>query len=237
MRESAMTFMDHLVELRARLVKTVIAVGVMTVIAFFFYQDVLDVLATPYLEAVDGDRLAFFEPTEAFSLALRVSLWTGVVLASPVVIYQLWRFVGPALTARERRYVVPLSGVLGLLFLGGIVAGYFALPLTLSLLIGFGGDLLEPTIGADFYLRFAMRFLLAFGIAFEFPVFLFAAALTGLVTSDKLKSWRRYAVTVIVISSALLTPGGDPLTLLLLSAPLYILYELTIIAIRLILKK
>jgi sec-independent protein translocase protein TatC len=232
-----MTFMDHLVELRARLVKTVIAVGVTTVIAFFFYQDVLDVLATPYLEAVDGDRLAFFQPTEAFSLALRISLWTGVVLASPVLIYQLWRFVGPALSARERRYVVPLSGVLAVLFLAGIVAGYFALPLTLSLLIGFGGDLLEPTIGADFYLRFAMRFLLAFGIAFEFPVFLFAAALTGLVTSDKLKSWRRYAVTVIVISSALLTPGGDPLTLLLLSAPLYVLYELTIVAIRLILKK
>ena len=237
MTESAMTFMNHLVELRGRLIKTVIAVGVTTVVAFFFYQDVLDVLATPYLKAVDGDQLAFFQPTEAFSLALRVSLWTGVVLASPVVIYHLWRFVGPALTARERRYVIPLSGVLALLFLGGIVAGYLALPLTLSLLVSFGGDLLEPTIGADFYLRFAMRFLLAFGIAFEFPVFLFAAALTGLTTSEKLKSWRRYAITVIVIAAALLTPGGDPLTLLLLSGPLYVLYELTIIAIRLILKK
>lgn len=237
MTEAAMTFMDHLVEMRSRLIKSLIAVGVTTVVAFFFYNDVLEVLSRPYLEAVDGDRLAFFQPTEAFSLALRISLWTGVIAASPVIIYHLWRFVGPALTARERKYVIPLSGILAVLFVAGIAAGYLAMPLTLKLLIGFGQDLLEPTIGADFYLRFAMRFLLAFGIAFEFPVFLFAAALMGLVTSDKLKSWRRYAVTVIVIGAALLTPGGDPLTLLLLSVPLYVLYELTILAIRLILKK
>ncbi len=232
-----MTFIDHIRELRSRLVKTLIAVGVMTVVSFFLYQQILDLLAGPYVEAVEGESLAFFQPTEAFSLALRVSLWSGLVLASPVVIYQLWRFVGPALTERERRYVIPMSGVLAVLFVSGIVAGYFALPLTLRLLVGFGGDLLEPTIGADFYLRFAMRFLLAFGIAFEFPVFLFASALMGLTTSDKLRSWRQYAVTVIVIGAALLTPGGDPLTLLLLSTPLYILYELTILAVRFVLKK
>ncbi len=232
-----MTFMDHLVELRSRLVKSLIAVGVTTIVAFFFYNDVLELLARPYLEAVDGDRLAFFQPTEAFSLALRVSLWTGVVLASPVIIYHVWRFVAPALTARERKYVIPLSAILALLFLGGIVSGYLAMPLTLELLIGFGQDLLEPTIGADFYLRFAMRFLLAFGIAFEFPVFLFAAALLGVTTSEKLRSWRRYASAIIVVAAALLTPGGDPLTLLLLSAPLYVLYELTILAVRFILKK
>lgn len=232
-----MTFMDHLVELRSRLIRSLIGVGVMTVVAFFFYNEVLELLSRPYLEAVDGDRLAFFQPTEAFSLALRLSLWSGVILASPVLIFHLWRFVGPALTPRERRYVIPLSGVLGILFIGGIVAGYLAMPLTLELLIGFGQDALEPTIGADFYLRFAMRFLLAFGIAFEFPVFLFAAALMGITTSAKLRAWRRYAVTVIVIGAALLTPGGDPLTLLLLSVPLYVLYEGTILAIRLILKK
>lgn len=232
-----MTFMEHLAELRNRLVKALLAVGLMTVVSFFFYQQILDVLAEPYIQAVEGERLAFFQPTEAFSLALRVSLWSGLVLASPVVIYQIWRFVGPALTARERRYVIPLSGILAVLFVGGIVAGYLALPLTLNLLVGFGGDLLEPTIGADFYLRFAMRFLLAFGIAFEFPVFLFTAALLGITTSARLRSWRQYAATIIVIGAALLTPGGDPLTLLLLSAPLYILYELTILAVRFGLKR
>jgi len=232
-----MTLMEHLGELRTRLVKALVAVGVTTVFSFFFYQAILDVLAQPYLNAVEGDRLVFFQPTEAFSLALRVSLWSGLVLASPVVIYQVWRFVGPALTPRERRYVAPLSGVLAVLFVGGIVAGYLALPLTLRLLIGFGGDVLEPTIGADFYLRFAMRFLLAFGIAFEFPVFLFTSAVLGLTTSAKLRTWRRYALTAIIVGSALLTPGGDPLTLLLLSVPLYVLYEVTILAVRFVLKK
>ncbi len=237
MTDTSMTFMDHLVELRSRLIKSAVAVGVTTVVAFFFYNEVLELLAEPYLKAVDGDRLAFFQPTEAFTLALRVSLWSGVVLASPVIIYQMWRFVGPALTPRERRYVIPLSGVLSLLFVGGVVAGYLAMPLTLELLVNFGTDLLEPTIGAEFYLRFAMRFLLAFGIAFEFPVFLFAAALLGLVTSQQLRNNRRYAVAIIIVGAALLTPGGDPLTLLLLSSPLYILYELTILAVRFILKK
>lgn len=235
--EAAMTFMDHLVELRARLIKAAIAVGVATIVCFFFYNDVLALLAEPYVEAVEGDQLAFFQPTEAFTLALRISLWSGVVVASPVLIYQIWRFVGPALTPRERRYVIPLSGILSLLFIGGVVVGYVVLPLTLELLVNFGTDLLEPTIGAEFYLRFAMRFLLAFGIAFEFPVFLFAAAVLGMVTSERLRNGRRYAVAIIIVGAALLTPGGDPLTLLLLSSPLYILYELTILAIRFILKK
>lgn len=237
MSDASMTFMDHLVELRARLIKSAVAVGVATVVAFFFYSDVLALLAEPYLEAVDGDRLAFFQPTEAFTLALRISLWSGVVVASPVIIYQIWRFVGPALTPRERRYVIPLSGVLSVLFIAGVVGGYLAMPLTLELLVNFGTDILEPTIGAEFYLRFAMRFLLAFGIAFEFPVFLFAAAVVGVVSSQQLRNGRRYAVAIIIVGAALLTPGGDPLTLLLLSSPLYILYELTILAIRYILKK
>jgi sec-independent protein translocase protein TatC len=235
--DAPMAFMDHLVELRSRLIRSLIAVALATVVAAFFYNDILELLSRPYLEAVDGERLAFFQPTEAFSLALRLSLWGGVILASPVIIYQLWRFVGPALTARERRYVIPLSGVLGLLFAGGVVVGYLVMPLTLELLVSFGQDFLEPTIGADFYLRFAMRFLLAFGIAFEFPVFLFASAVMGITTSRRLREWRRYAVTIIVIGAALLTPGGDPLTLLLLSVPLYVLYEGTILAIRLFLKR
>ena len=232
-----MGFMQHLVELRGRMIKAVAAVLVATVVAFFFWQDVLELLSRPYLEATGGDRLRFFQVTEAFSLALRISLFTGLVAASPIVIYHLWRFVSPALTRREKRYVIPLSGVLAALFVGGIVGGYLALPFSLELLVGFGDQLLEPTIGADFYLRFAMRFLLAFGLAFEFPVFLFAAAMFGLVSSAKLREFRRWAITIILLAAALLTPGGDPLTLALLSTPLYLLYELTILAIKYILRK
>jgi sec-independent protein translocase protein TatC len=237
MTDGPMTFMDHLVELRRRLIVSVVAVTIGTVVAAILYQPLLDLLAEPYLEAVDGDRLAFFQPAEAFTLVLRVALFGGVVIASPVVIGQIWGFVSPALTPRERKIAVPLSIVLAVLFTVGVVVGYLVLPMTLRLLLGIGSDILDPVIGAEYYLRFAMRFLLAFGLAFLFPVFLFAAGAAGAVTSRTLRSWRRWAVTVILVGAALLTPGGDPLTLVLLAGPLYVLYEATILAIRFGLKK
>jgi sec-independent protein translocase protein TatC len=237
MTDGPMTFMDHLVELRRRLIVSVVAITIGTVVAAIFYEQLLDILAEPYLEAVGGDRLAFFQPAEAFTLVLRVALFGGVVIASPVLIGQTWGFISPALTPRERKFAVPLSIVLAVLFTVGVVVGYLALPMTLRLLLGIGSDILDPVIGAEYYLRFAMRFLLAFGLAFLFPVFLFAAGAAGVVTSRTLRSWRRWAVTVILVGSALLTPGGDPLTLVLLAGPLYVLYEVTILAIRFGLKK
>jgi sec-independent protein translocase protein TatC len=232
-----MSFLDHLVELRSRIIKSVAAVAVGTIIGLFSYHRILEILARPYQDAVAGDRLAYFQPTEAFSLVMKIGLFGGVILASPVIVYQIWRFVGPALTRRERRYVIPLSGVMGGLFVGGVALGYATLPLALRVLLGFGTDLLDPTIGANFYLSFAMRFLLAFGIAFEFPVFLFAAAALHIVRSDQLRAQRRWAVVVVTVAAALMTPGGDPLTLALLATPMYLLYEATILAIRLVLKR
>jgi len=154
-----------------------------------------------------------------------------------VILYQLWRFVSPALSRRERRMVVPLSAAFTLLFASGILLGYWSLPRGLEFLFDFGGDVLEPTIQGQLYLSFAMRFLLAFGIAFEFPVFTFAAAAVGIVTSAQLRSGWRWAVLFIVVGGALLTPSGDPLTLTLLSVPLYLLYEVTILAVKLVLKR
>jgi len=237
MNVARMSFLDHLVELRSRIIKSVAAVAVGSILGLVFYHRILEILARPYQDAVGGDRLAFFQPTEAFSLVMKVGLFGGVILASPVIVYQIWRFVGPALTRRERRYVVPLSGVMGGLFVAGVGLGYWTLPLALRVLLGFGSDILDPTIGATFYLSFAMRFLLAFGIAFEFPVFLFAAAALHIVRSDQLRAGRRWAVVVVTIAAALLTPGGDPLTLALLATPMYVLYEATILAIRLVLKR
>lgn len=237
MTDRPMTFIEHLVELRRRLIISVAAIAAGTVVAGVFYPVLLDILAQPYLAAVDDSQLAFFQPAEAFTLVLRVALFGGVVVASPVLIGQLWGFVSPALTGRERRVAVPLSIVLAVLFTVGVVVGYLALPMTLRLLLGIGSDILDPVIGAEFYLRFAMRFLLAFGLAFLFPVFLFAAGAVGAVTSASLRSWRRWAITIILVGSALLTPGGDPLTLVLLAGPLYLLYEATILAIRFGLKK
>lgn len=236
MTTARMPIMAHLIELRSRLIKSVVAVALGSVIGFIFYRDILELLARPYEGATD-QPLAFFQPTEPFSLALRVALFGGTIIASPVIIYQLWRFIGPALTKRERRYVYPLSGVMALLFMAGVALGYFTLPLALRVLFSFAGDLLQETVGVNFYFSFAMRFLLAFGIAFQFPVFLFAAAALGLVSSSALRAQRRWAVVFVVVAAALMTPGGDPLTLMMLATPMYLLYELSILSIRYILRR
>ena len=237
MSETVTSYSAHLGELRDRLTKVAIAVAIGSVFGFIFHEQVLAFLAEPYHDAVPDSSLAFFRPTEAFSLVMKVALWGGVILASPVILYQLWRFVAPALTPREKKWVIPLIGVFVVLFIAGIVVGYLALERGLEFLLDFGGDSLEPVIGAQFYMSFAMRFLLAFGIAFEFPVFIFAAAAVGAVTSRQLRSSRRWAVVVILIVAAVITPSGDPLTLLMLATPMYVFYELTILAVRFLLKR
>ena len=237
MTTARMPMMDHLDELRSRLIKITIALAVGSVLAFFVHEEILDFLIEPYRVAVPDGQLAFFRPTEAFSTAMRVSLFGGFILASPVILYQTWRFVAPALSKREKRWAYPLTAVFVLLFVAGVAVGYLALERGLVFLLDFGGDALVPVIRAEDYLRFAMRFLLAFGIAFEFPVFLFAAAAFGAVTSSFLGSNRRWAVLVILVAAAIITPSGDPLTLLMLAIPMYLLYEVTILAIRFILRK
>jgi sec-independent protein translocase protein TatC len=234
---SSMPMMEHLLEFRSRLVKAAIAVAVGTTVAFFFNEQILDLLAKPYQVAVPGGQLAFFRPTEAFSTVMRLAFFGGLILASPVVLYQLWRFVVPALSPKEKRWSYPITAVFVVLFLSGVVLGYLSLERGLGFLLEFGGDALTPIIGADFYLKFATRFILAFGLAFEFPVFLFAAAAVGAVSSKLLSSNRRWAVLIILIAAAIITPSGDPMTLMLLSVPLYVLYELTILAIRFILRR
>jgi sec-independent protein translocase protein TatC len=229
--------MGHLEELRARIVKAGIAVVVGAIAAFIFRDWIFDIIVAPYESVTQERSLVFFRPTEAFSLFMRLSLFGGFVLASPVVIYQIWAFVAPALTGREKRRVLPVVAALVVLFLAGIAFGYWSLERGLGFLLDFGEDRLEPVIGGSYYLTFALRFLLVFGVAFEFPVFLFAAAAVGVVGWRTLASGRRWAVLLIVTVGAVVTPSGDPLTLLLLSAPLYLLYEIDIWLIRFIVKR
>ncbi len=228
-QSAAAPFMEHLEELRNRIIKSLIAVGVGTIVAFFASDWILDILTRPYQIAIPDASLAFFRPTEAFSLVMRLSLFGGFIIASPVVLYQLWRFVAPALTRKEKRWAIPLTAVFVSLFLIGIAVGYWALSRGLGFLLEFGGDALVPVIGADFYLKFAMRFILAFGI--------FAAAAVGAVTSARLRQGRRWAVLVIVVFAAVITPTGDPLTLSLLAVPMYLLSEASILAVRWVLRR
>ena len=222
----------HLEELRNRIVKAGLAILVGAVVAFIYRNAIFDFLVTPYEKVTESRHLVFFRPTDAFSLFMRLSLFGGLVLASPVVLWQLWAFVAPALSRREKRYIVPLVAALTVLFLGGLAFGYWSLERGLGFLIDFGGDSLQPVIAGDYYLSFALRFLLVFGVAFEFPVFIYSLALMGVVGWRRLASGRRWAVLAIVTIGAVVTPSGDPLTLLLLSVPLYVLYEATIWIVR-----
>lgn len=235
--ERRQPILEHLEELRWRLVKGAAALLVGAVIAFFFRDWLFELLESPYRKAIDdSDALAQFQVTEGFSVAMRLALFGGVLLASPVLLYQIWAFVNPALTNRERKWTVPIASALAVLFTGGVVFGYLILPRGLEFLLGIQGGL-DPIIGVGSYISLTLRFLLVFGLAFEFPVFLFAAAAAGLLSSQQLAQGRRWAVLAIVVIGAVVTPTGDPLTLLALSVPLYLLYEVTIWLVKLILRK
>jgi sec-independent protein translocase protein TatC len=235
--ERRQSILEHLEEFRWRLVKSAAALTAGAVVAFFFRDWLFELLESPYRRAIDdSDALAQFQVTEGFSVAMRLALFGGVLLASPVLLYQIWAFVNPALTTRERKWTVPIVMALAVLFTGGVVFGYLILPRGLEFLLGIQGGL-EPIIGVGSYISLTLRFLLVFGLAFEFPVFLFASAAAGLLSSQQLARGRRWAVLIIVVVGAVVTPTGDPLTLLALSIPLYVLYEATIWLVKLILRK
>ena len=232
---SGQPLMEHLTELRSRLVKTFIAVGVGTVVAFFFRNQMLHLLQSSYSE-VAGRDLVVTGPTDQFSIAMRMALFGGVVLASPVIAHQAWSFVNPGLTQKERKWAFPVVAALVILFSLGVGFAYWSLPRAVEFLVSIFEDL-ENLWTVELYTRFVIRFLLLFGVSFQFPVFLFGAAVAGVVTSDKLAAGRRWAVLIIVVVGAAVSPTGDPVTLLLLSTPLYLFYEATIWLIRLTLKK
>jgi len=231
----------HLEELRSRIVKAAAAVMVGSIAAWIIREPMFEFLVAPYERSAtalgfDATDLNVFGVTEGFSIAMRLALFGGVLLASPVLFYQAWAFVNPALTKRERRWAVPIVFSLVALFLLGIGFAYWSMERALEFLLGIQPGV-ETLISVDNYFRFTFRFLLVFGVAFQFPVFLFAAAAAGLVTSRQLADNRRWAVLIIVVVGAVVTPTGDPLTLMLLSTPLYLFYEATIWLVRWILRK
>lgn len=230
------SILSHLVELRSRVIRVAIAVTLGSLIAFFFADQLTAVLERPYYDAHPDNIFQTIEAGEQLSVLMRVAFFGGLILASPVVFYQLWAFISPALTARERKWVVPLIGSFVLLFLGGVWFGYTLLPQALRFLLQIFPDV-ESNLRLGPYYSFVLRLLLAFGVTFQFPVFLFGAAAVGAVSSRQLALGRRWAVLIIVIVAALVTPTGDPYTLAAMTLPLYLLYELTLLAVKYLLRK
>jgi sec-independent protein translocase protein TatC len=230
------SILAHLEELRWRVFKIFIAILVAGVVAFVFADQLREILEAPFHAAAPNNELQTLAATEQWGVLMRIGLFGGLILASPVVLYQIWAFIQPALTPRERNWAFPIVGALVVLFVGGVVFGYWTLPRGLDFLLEIFPDV-DTNLRLGDYYSFTLRFLLAFGLAFLFPVFLFAASAAGVIGSAKLGRGRRWAILLIVLGAALITPSGDAFTLLLLSAPLYLMYEATYWLVRLVLKK
>lgn len=216
--------------------KIFIAVLVGGIVAFVFADSLRSILEAPFEVASPESELQSLAAAEQWGVLMRIGLFGGVILASPVILYQIWAFINPALTGRERKWAFPIVGALVTLFVGGVVFGYSVLPRGLEFLLTLFPEVQTNLRIGDYY-SFVLRFLLAFGLAFLYPVFLFTAAAAGLLSSEQLGRGRRWAVLLVVTGAAIITPSGDAFTLLVLSAPLYLMYEITYWLVRLVLKK
>jgi sec-independent protein translocase protein TatC len=231
-----MSVIEHLEELRRRIIIGLLAVLVTTTLSYVFYEHILDFLLDPVISkrvpAVFVSGIV-----TAFLVRLKVSLFTGFVFALPVLLFQLWRFITPGLEPREKRYAVPfVVGSLGLFALGTFFA-FLILPTGIKFLLSFASGPLQPLIMVDQYLSFLMFMILAFGISFEFPLVLVFLAAAGILSSAQLRAKRRHAVMGAAIVGAVATPSQDPYSMIVMAVPLYILYELTILVIRWFMKK
>src|SRR5882762_6714245 len=225
-----MPFLDHLEELRWRVLYSLLAIVVATLAGWFLVErvDVIGLLIRPIAPLLPGGKLMFTSPTEPFFITLKFAFTVGLLLASPVVAYQVWAFLTPALYERERRLVIPALSVGVLLFLGGASAAYFwVLPRALQVLFSFQRDVLQPIITADHYFAFAAQIIIAFGLMTELPLVVVILAALGLVTPQFLARNRRYAVVLSAVAAALLSPP-DAVSMVLMMIPLWLLYEVSI---------
>jgi len=253
---AGMTLMEHLTELRSRVIKAVVAVVIGGALGFSLYSPVLDRLVEPYCdqkaeqaerrqeegvaddESLDtGCQLVVTDPLESFSIRLKISAYLGLLFASPVVLWQLWRFITPGLYDNEKRYAIPfvLSSVA--LFVAGAYLALWTFPKTLEFLAAFGGDNLTTLYTPSKYLGLLIFMMLAFGLGFEFPIVLTFLQLAHVLHWRQLAKFRRYALVLVFIVNAVITPSGDPVTLLSLSIPMVLFYEISILIGRFVFKR
>lgn len=226
-----MSVVEHLEELRSRIIVVAIAVVLAGIIGFFLSEPILELLQRPLPE---GDyRLIQLTIGEALAVRLRIALYVGVGLSVPVILYELWRFVTPGLTRPERRLVWPLLVVGTTLFAAGVVLGYILIPYALDFLLSLTPAGIDASmLRLSDYVGFVLAIMLAFGLAFQFPVVLVIGARVGILNYRFLSARRRWAVLFIVLFAIVATPGGDPASSAVLSLVMYLLFETTLQIIR-----
>jgi sec-independent protein translocase protein TatC len=231
-----MSILEHIGELRSRLVKSCVALVVATTVAFaVLYDPVIQFLLRSYCElparlriaTAAGEAncgLAALSPLEPLSIRIRVSLTVGLLLAMPYIAFQVWRFITPGLKPNEKRFAIPFALVSTLLFVGGVGVAFFTLPKAINFLASMGGSGVLTFFAADRYLRFVLFMGLAFGLAFEFPLVLVFLSLVGALSSRAmLRAWRP-AMAVIIVAAAIITPSQDPISLFAMAVPMWLFY-------------
>tara|TARA_B100000315_G_scaffold7796_1_gene7738 strand:- start:253 stop:1008 length:756 start_codon:yes stop_codon:yes gene_type:complete len=226
--DSKVPFTEHLVELRNRLVVVVSTVMALSAVGFILRGSLINFLESPLPEAYR--KMSFLSPTEGFFVAMKVSIFAGILFSIPVILFQSWAFVAPGLKEKERKYTVPLVFLGTLFFLFGVSFAYFAiLPIGLNFLLSFGAQYWTPNITIGNYLSFCIKLLLAFGAVFEMPLLIAFACKVGLITTDQLIFYRKYAFLSFFVLGAMLTPP-DVITQVFMALPLILLYEVGIYA-------
>jgi sec-independent protein translocase protein TatC len=237
-----MTLVEHLTELRRRVIICAIALVVFATVVFIFYNPILNFLSGPYeavtrgthnsgcgATATTGCKLIATGPLEPLLVRVKVSTYGAIALSVPVIFWEIWRFVTPGLHKNERRYGVVFLFAIVILFAMGAVVAWFSLRPALEFLLGAGGSEIQPLLAADRYLTLVALMILAFGVAFEFPVLLVFLLLVRVVTTQQLRGIRRWMIMGIVVFSAVITPSSDPFSLFFMAIPMYLFYEIAIV--------
>lgn len=229
--EATMSFLDHLEELRRRILWSLAAVVAGAVVGFWVTTefDVLGFLTRPVRPLLESGRLAYLHPTEPFMVTLKVGIFVGVVIALPVVFYHFWRFVAPGLVEREKKVFIPaLVASVGLFLVGAAMSFFVVLPFALRFFLGFGTGALEPVITIGDYFSFAMRITLVFGLVFETPLVVLVLTHVGILSPRTIRRYRRHTIAAMTIVSAVITPA-DVLSMVLMLVPLYLLFEASVV--------
>jgi sec-independent protein translocase protein TatC len=229
--EEQMTLTEHLAELRTRIIRSLLAVVVGIIVLLTFYDQVLRFITKPYVDLCEekpslgcSGALGFLGPLEGFSTRLSICTYGGIILALPVIMWQIWRFVVPALHAKEKKYAIPfILSTVGLFLLGGLVA-YWTLTPALDFLISWAGEDVQANFQVSKYVSLFGLMVAAFGIAFEFPVLLVFLQLVGVLTPQTLFRQWRYAIVIVFAIAAVITPSGDPYSMLALAVPMTLFY-------------
>lgn len=237
--EHKMSLTEHLIELRKRLIRSVIILCIGFGVCYYYKDLVFDIITKPLTQVLPKNSyLIYTGLTEAFFVYMKLAFFASLIITSPFILYQIWKFISPGLLLKEKKYVVPFVLSSSLLFISGVLFGYFiALPPAFEFFVSFNNKYLQAMISFKDYLSLFVTFLLGFGLSFELPIFIFFLTKLGIVNAKMLSKQRRYAILVIFIAAAILTPSPDALSQILMAIPLMFLYEVSIFVARFAEKK